>query len=73
MKDAKTVDARGLSCPQPALLARKALDSISGGIVHVLVDSATARDNIVRVAEKAGIKATVLNMPDGSFQLSMTK
>lgn len=54
MTESKTVDARGLSCPEPALLAREAILSLTGGVVTVLVDSGTSRDNIVRTAERAG-------------------
>ena len=49
----KNVDARGLSCPQPVILARKAIAEGQFPIV-VLVDTATSRENIRRMAEKAG-------------------
>jgi len=55
---AKQVDARGLSCPQPVILTRKALEAGEFPI-HVLVDTGTSRDNVRRVAEKAGCKVTV--------------
>lgn len=73
MDNTKRIDARGLSCPQPALLTRQELSSLSGGTVQVLVDSATARDNVVRTAEKAGWKVAMLNGPEGSFQISIAK
>ncbi len=42
------VDARGLPCPQPVLLTRKALADLGGeGVVEVLVDSAASRDNAI--------------------------
>lgn len=55
---AKVVDARGLSCPQPVLLARKAMEE---GVfpIEVLVDTGTSRDNVSRVAQKAGYKVRV--------------
>ena len=73
MSDIKTVDARGFSCPQPALLTQQALGRLTGGTVQVLVDSGTARDNVARVAQKAGWKATVEDRPEGSFQVVLTK
>ena len=51
MSDVKTVDARGLSCPQPAMLAQEALQKLGKGTIEVLVDSSTARENAARLAK----------------------
>ncbi len=48
----KEVDARGLSCPQPVLLTRRAMQE--GQPVVTLVDNETARDNVARMARAAG-------------------
>jgi selenium metabolism protein YedF len=48
----KIVDARGLPCPQPVILTRNALQE--GGPVTTIVDNDTARQNVTRMAEKAG-------------------
>ena len=69
----KIINACGLSCPQPALLTQQALSSLTGGEVQVLVDSATARDNVSRTAQRAGWKARVENQSDGSFRISLTR
>lgn len=45
----KTVDAIGLSCPQPVLLAKKALESSPDGI-DITVDNPTAEQNVTRFA-----------------------
>lgn len=45
MKDI-LIDARGLSCPEPVLMARQALRDHPGGGFTVAVSSATARDNV---------------------------
>jgi selenium metabolism protein YedF len=47
-----TVDARGLACPQPVILARRALRE--GSDVVVIVDNEVARHNVARMAEKSG-------------------
>jgi TusA-related sulfurtransferase len=52
-----TVDASGLSCPQPVMEAKKILDKTPSGRVEVLVDTATSRDNVTRFAENRGWKA----------------
>lgn len=64
------VDARGLPCPQPVVLVRKALEALAsggkdGGEITVLVDNDTARDNVVRYASYVGREATVRNDADG--------
>ncbi len=49
-----SVDARGLSCPQPVLLARQKMQSLGRGAFEVKVDTDTARENIIRLAQKEG-------------------
>lgn len=51
---ATSIDARGLSCPQPVILIRKALQESEGGEVVVLVDTVTQVYNCTRAAEKLG-------------------
>lgn len=51
------VDARGLSCPQPVLLTRRALQQAAGGELVVLVDTMTQVHNCCRAAEKLGWQA----------------
>jgi len=55
---AETVDARGLSCPQPVILTRNALQKTSGGEVLVLVDTMTQVHNCTRAAGKLGWQAS---------------
>ncbi|MDR0828181.1 MAG: sulfurtransferase TusA family protein [Desulfovibrio sp.] len=50
----KQIDARGLSCPQPVLLVKKAMASGENDSIEVLVDSAVAVENISRVASSLG-------------------
>ena len=73
MSDIKTVDARGLSCPQPAMLARQALQKTDKGTIEVLVDSSTARENVSRLAKNSGWNVTVENQPDGSYRIVLKK
>lgn len=59
------VDCRGLSCPQPVILARKAMQSSEVGVVKVLVDSAVSRDNVTRTATSAGWAVDTEDTDDG--------
>lgn len=52
------IDARGLSCPQPVLLAKKALDEQKVGC-KILVDNQAAVQNVTRYATKAGYSVSV--------------
>ena len=73
MSDIRTVDARGLSCPQPAMLTRQALQQSDKGTVEVLVDSGTARENVSRLAEKAGWAVATEEQPEGSCRIVLKK
>jgi tRNA 2-thiouridine synthesizing protein A len=73
MSEVRVVDARGLSCPQPAMLARQAIQAAGRGRIEVLVDTGTARQNISRLAENAGWSVTTESQPDGSTRLVLTK
>jgi selenium metabolism protein YedF len=65
MQYMQTVDARGLACPQPVILARKAL-AIANEIM-VIVDNDTAQLNVTRMAEKEGCRVVVEHKPDGIY------
>lgn len=58
-----TVDARGLSCPQPVLLTKKALASGENSY-EILVDNATAKENVSRFATNSGYKVSVTEKDD---------
>lgn len=48
-----TVDARGLSCPQPVVLTMEALKK-NAEAYTILVDNQTALNNVSRFAKSAG-------------------
>jgi TusA-related sulfurtransferase len=71
--DGKTVDARGLSCPQPILETKRAIELASGGgEISVLVDTETSRLNVARYAENAGWSVTAESVGD-YFKLLLKK
>lgn len=68
----KTVDARGLLCPEPVLLVKREIDKMTGGTVRVLVDNSAARENVTRMAENSGW--TVSAAADGiEFILTLSR
>ena len=68
----KTIDAQGLSCPQPVILTRQALQESQSGEVVVLVDTMTQLHNCSRAAEKLGWQATY-DEKDNVFTLTFRK
>jgi tRNA 2-thiouridine synthesizing protein A len=66
-----TVDAHGLSCPQPVSLARQAITAARFPI-EVLVDTVTPRENVRRMAEGAGCKVQIEPVA-GEFKLTITR
>ena len=72
MSDIITVNASGLSCPQPVLMTKKALSGLTSGRVEVLVDIATSRNNVTRFAENKGWNVNVEEL-DGGFKLILEK
>lgn len=55
----KMVDARGLLCPEPVLLTKKAIENQSSGTINVLVDNNAAKENVTRLAKKMGWNVNV--------------
>ncbi len=55
----KTIDARGLSCPQPVVLTKKALEEIQSGTIKVIVDNKPASENVSRFARNQGYEVNV--------------
>jgi selenium metabolism protein YedF len=50
----RSIDARGLACPQPVVLAKKALEEGGFEILEMIVDGPSARENVTRFALHAG-------------------
>ena len=70
--DLITVDARGLSCPQPVIATRQAIGACGNGRVQVLVDTGTQRDNVSRLARREGWSVSIEPADDG-FRLLLSK
>lgn len=51
---AKTVDARGMTCPAPVLLVKDAVEQTGVQELDVLVDNASSRENVARFLGSKG-------------------
>lgn len=59
----KNIDARGLSCPEPVVLAKEAADAGEKQI-EVLVDTEVCKENVSRFLTNAGYTVTVKEIAD---------
>jgi len=69
----KTVDARGLSCPQPVLMT---LDEIKVGEarkIEVLVDTDASKENVSRAAESQGWRVIDTAEKGGEYRVTLKK
>jgi selenium metabolism protein YedF len=60
----KTIDNRGLSCPQPVINTKKALEELAQKGINVftltvIVDNEAAKENVMRMVRTAGYEPTV--------------
>lgn len=69
----RTVDARGLSCPQPLVLLHQALAENAAEPLDVLVDNEASRENVTRAAEKKGWNVSLTDEGAGGFRLELRK
>lgn len=67
----KQLDARGLSCPEPVIMIRKAMMG-KDSAYEMVVDNPTSKENVTRHAEHQGYKVEVKEQ-GGEYTLTMTK
>ena len=67
----KELDARGLSCPEPVVMIRKAMTS-GENAYQMVVDNVAAKENVTRYAQHQGYQVSVQEA-EGEYRLSITK
>ncbi|HOP47248.1 MAG TPA: sulfurtransferase TusA family protein [Desulfobacteraceae bacterium] len=69
-----TVDARGLSCPQPVLMTLDEIKKIDKGEIVVLVDTETSKENVTRAASSQGWSLKDMQEgSEGSYRITFAK
>ncbi|MDD5937848.1 MAG: sulfurtransferase-like selenium metabolism protein YedF [Clostridiales bacterium] len=63
----KTIDARGIACPQPVIMARQAMDQGVETII-ITVDNMAAVENLKRLSDSRGYVAAISGM-EGNYTL----
>ena len=71
MSEIKIVNALGLACPQPVVLAKQAIETNEK--VKVIVDNETALENVKRLGTKLGCDIKVEKKKDGSYEINLTR
>ncbi len=66
----KTLDCRGLSCPQPVLKTKEALEE-GADLLEVIVDNEASKNNVSRFAAGQGCEVEVVESGDGCFRLTL--
>lgn len=69
MTESKTVDCRGLACPQPVIHTKNALQDATGPVL-VVVDNEASCVNVRRFAESRGATVTIAEQ-GGEFHLTI--
>ena len=70
-KNMETLDARGLSCPEPVVMMHQALFE-KPAAARMIVDAVAARENVTRYAKSQGYDVAVTE-GDGEWTLDVTR
>ena len=70
---AETIDATGLSCPQPVLLTLERIKAMGSGELVVEVDTEASRENVSRAAGQHGWQVRDTAVEDGVFRLTLAR
>ena len=68
-----TVDARGLSCPQPVLMTMDEIKKVNKGEIVILVDTDTSKENVSRSAESQGWQIKDIQEKNSEYKIIITK
>jgi tRNA 2-thiouridine synthesizing protein A len=68
-----TVDAQGLSCPQPVLMTLDKIKTVNSGEIVVLVDTDTSKENVMRAATSQGWQVKGIEPEDTGYRITITK
>ena len=66
------IDAKGLACPKPVMLAEEALGRMREGIVEVLVDNEPSADNLAWFARRSGFYSETIK-EEGQWRVKIVK
>jgi TusA-related sulfurtransferase len=68
-----TVDARGLSCPQPVLMTLDGINQAESAEIVILVDTDTSKENVSRAAKSQGWQVKDVLEEGGGYRITISK
>jgi len=68
-----TLDAGGLSCPQPVLMTLNKINETKKGEIKVLVDTDTSKENVSRAAESKGWEVIDIKSDGTGYKITIKK
>jgi len=69
-----TVDARGLSCPQPVMMTLQGISTSGESRLLIPVDTETSKENVSRAASSRGWKVAQVEEEEGGiYRITITK
>jgi tRNA 2-thiouridine synthesizing protein A len=69
----KTIDACGLSCPQPVLMTLDEIKVGNSDEIIVMVDNEASKENVSRAAKSKGWAVVEIREENGVFNLKIKK
>jgi selenium metabolism protein YedF len=67
------VNAIGLACPKPVILAKKELDKLENGIVRISVDNDISKQNVEKLAMSLGCEVEVIKEESNLIVIDIKK
>jgi len=68
-----TVDARGLSCPQPVLMTLDGIKKADENEILILVDTDTSKENVSRAAKSQGWQVKEVLEEGGGYRITISR
>lgn len=69
----ETVDARGLSCPEPVILTLETIKKLEKGEIEILVDTDTSKENVIRASNSMGWQVLEVKKENFGFRILIKK
>ena len=68
-----TIDARGLSCPQPVILTLDNIKKQKNGEMEILVDTETSKENVSRAVSSERWQIKAVKEDSEGYRISIAK
>jgi TusA-related sulfurtransferase len=68
-----TIDARGLSCPQPVLMTMDEMKKANKGKIMIMVDTNASKENVSRSAESQGWQVKDVHTEGSGYKITIER